>query len=196
MDELESEAGFEVSGSVESETVNVRSVTVYDYPDADYSLPMKSAIKEKQLKLMELVEGQTSWRTMFGPVTPHEEELLRAALTGAVQAVLSLPVGVRDLQVRLMVCMYTDNENRGKSATLQVLRGYRVWQDMENDVSTLKFLHCQVFKAGKMVQRPLGEVLLGGLVNEVGYTSTFSTLVLVDCGIRNVLGSKDINPSW
>ena len=29
-----------------------------------------------------------------------------------------------------MVCMYIRNEHRGKTATLQVLRGYRVWQDM------------------------------------------------------------------
>ena len=133
---------------------------------------------------------------MFGPVTPDEEELLRIALTGAVQAVLSLLVDLRDLQVRLMVCMYTDNEHRGKSATLQVLRGYRVWQDMENVVSNLKCLRCQASKAGKMVQRPLGEVLHGGSIDEVWYTSTFCTLVLVDCGIRNVLGRKDINTSW
>ena len=29
-----------------------------------------------------------------------------------------------------MVCMYIDIEHRGKTATLQVLRGYRVSQDM------------------------------------------------------------------
>ena len=64
--------------------------------------------------------------TMFEPATPHEKELLRVALTGEVQAVLSLPVDVRDLQARLMVCMYTDNGHRGKTAILQVLRGYHV----------------------------------------------------------------------
>ena len=66
-------------------------MTVYACPNAHYSLPVKSAIKEKQLELVELVGGQTSVRTMFGPVTPDEEELLRVALTGAVQAVLFLP---------------------------------------------------------------------------------------------------------
>ena len=97
--------------------------------------------------------------------------------------------------MRLTVYIYTDNEYRGKSATLQVLRGYRVWHNMENDVSNLgkKGLRCQALKAGKMVQRPLGEVLHGGSVDKVWYPSTFCTLVLVDCGIRNVLGSKDIN---
>ena len=143
--------------------------------------------------MLELVEGQTSVRTKFGPVTPDEEERFWVALMEAVQAVLSLPVDVRDLQVRLMVCVYTGNEHRGKSATLQVLRGYRIWQDMENDVSNLKCLHCQAFQAGKMVLGPLGEVLHGGSVDEVWYTSAFCTLVLVDCGIRNVLESKDIN---
>ena len=72
--------------------------------------------------------GQTYVRTIFGPATPHEEELFRVALTGAVQAVLSLPVGVKDLQARLMVCVYIGNEHRGKTPTLQVLRGYRVGQ--------------------------------------------------------------------
>ena len=66
---------------------------------------------------------------------------------------------------------------------------------MEKDVANLdkKCLRCQVVKAGRMLQRPLGGVLHGRSVDEVGYTSTFCTLVLVDCGIRNVLGSKDIN---
>ena len=133
--------------------------------------------------------------TMFGPTTPHEGERFWVALTGAVQAVLSLPVDVRDLQTRLMVSMYTDNEHRGKTATLQVLRGYRVWHDMEKTVANLgkKCLRCQAFKAGKMVQRPLGAVLHGGSVDEVWYTSTFCALVLVDCGIRNVSESKDVN---
>ena len=133
--------------------------------------------------------------TMFGPATPHEEEQFWVALTGAVQAVLSRPVDVRDLQARLMVCMYTVNEHRGKTATLQVLRGYRVWQDMEKNVANLgkKCLRCQAFKAGEMVQRPVGEVLHGGSVDEVRYTSTFCTLVRVDYGIRNVLESKDVN---
>ena len=56
---------------------------------------------------------------------------------------------------------------------------------MEKDVanSGKKCLYCQAFKSGKMVQRPPGEVLHGGSIDEVWYTSTFCTLVLVDCGI-------------
>ena len=108
---------------------------------------------------------------------------------------LLLPVNVKDLQARLVVSMYIGNEHRGKTATLQVLCVYRLWQDMEKDVANLgkKFLCCQAFKAWKMVQRPLGEVLHGGSADEVWYTSTFCALVLVDCGVRYVLGSKDIN---
>ena len=45
--------------------MQVRSITIYACPDADYSLPVKSAIKDKQLELVELVGGQrTSVRTM------------------------------------------------------------------------------------------------------------------------------------
>ena len=39
--------------------MQVRSTMVYACPDADYSMPMKSAIKDKHLELVRLVEGQT-----------------------------------------------------------------------------------------------------------------------------------------
>ena len=38
----------------------------------------------------------------------------------------SLLVNVKDLQARLVVSVYIGNEHRGKTATLQVLSGYRV----------------------------------------------------------------------
>ena len=79
---LGSETDFEVSGSVEPGLVQVKYVTVYACPDADYSLPVKSAIKDKQLKLLGLVGRQTSVRTMFGPATPHEEERFWVERTG------------------------------------------------------------------------------------------------------------------
>ena len=63
---------------------------VYACPEADYSLPVKSAIKDMRLELVKLVGGQTSVRTMFGLATPDEEEPFRVATTGAMQAVLSL----------------------------------------------------------------------------------------------------------
>ena len=62
--------------------MQVKPVTVYACPDADYSLPAKSAIKDNQLELLEPVGGQTSVRTMFGPATPHEEERFWVARTG------------------------------------------------------------------------------------------------------------------
>ena len=80
-------ADLEVSGSVESRSVQVRFMTVYACRDADYGLPVKSAIKDNELELVELVRGRTSVRTMFGPATPDEEELFRVALSGAVQPV-------------------------------------------------------------------------------------------------------------
>ena len=64
---------------------------------------------------------------MFGPATRHEEEMFRVTLTAAVQAVLSVPVDVKDLQGRLVVSVCIGNERRGETATLQMLRGYRVW---------------------------------------------------------------------
>ena len=51
-------------------SVQVRSMAAYALPDADYRLPSKNAIKDKKLKLAELVElvgGQTSVRTTFDP---------------------------------------------------------------------------------------------------------------------------------
>ena len=50
-------------------------------------------------------------RTMFGPATSDNEELSRVALKEAVQPVLSLPMNVKDLQVRLMVCIHIGNEH-------------------------------------------------------------------------------------
>ena len=47
----------EPPAQVELGLVHVRSMAAYACPDADYSLPSKSAIKEKKLELMELVGG-------------------------------------------------------------------------------------------------------------------------------------------
>ena len=47
--------------------MQVRSITEYACPDVDYSLPSESAIKEKNLELVELVGGQTSVCTTFDP---------------------------------------------------------------------------------------------------------------------------------
>ena len=52
---------------VELGSVQVRSMTAYACPNADYSLPSKSAVKAKKLELVELVERQTSVRTTFDP---------------------------------------------------------------------------------------------------------------------------------
>ena len=72
---------------------------------------MKSAIKDKELELVELVRGRTYVRTMFGPATPDEEEMSWVALSEAVQPVLSLPLNVKDLQGRLMACIHIGNEH-------------------------------------------------------------------------------------
>ena len=47
----------EPPAQVELGSVQWRSVTAYAYPNADYSLPSKSAIKDKKLELVELVGG-------------------------------------------------------------------------------------------------------------------------------------------
>ena len=86
---LGTEADGDVSGSVMPGSVQVRSMAVYACPDADYSLPSKSAIKDKQFELVELVGGHTSVRTTFGASTPDEEGLFRVALKGAVQPIYS-----------------------------------------------------------------------------------------------------------
>ena len=52
---------------VELGSVQGRSVMAYACPNADYSLPSKSAIKDKKLELVELVGGYTSVRTTFDP---------------------------------------------------------------------------------------------------------------------------------
>ena len=62
----------EVSGSVEPGSVQVRSMAVYACHDAKYNLPTKSAIKDKQLELADLMGEHTSVRTAFGPKTPDE----------------------------------------------------------------------------------------------------------------------------
>ena len=54
----------EPPAQVELESVQVRSLAAYICPDTDYSLPSKSAIKDKKLKLVEM-GGQTSVRTKF-----------------------------------------------------------------------------------------------------------------------------------
>ena len=52
---------------VELGSVQLRSMAAYACPDADDSLPSKSAIKDKKLKLVELVGGYMSERTTFDP---------------------------------------------------------------------------------------------------------------------------------
>ena len=55
----------EPPAQVELGSVQIRSMVVYTCPDADYSLPSKSATKDKKLELVELVGGQPSVRTTF-----------------------------------------------------------------------------------------------------------------------------------
>ena len=45
--------------------MQVRFLAACAYPDADYRLPSKSAIKDKKLELVAQVGGQTSARTTF-----------------------------------------------------------------------------------------------------------------------------------
>ena len=67
--------------------MQVRSMAVYACPHADYSLPSKGAIKDKQLDLVGLVRGETSMRTTLGLATSDKEELSRIALKGVVQPI-------------------------------------------------------------------------------------------------------------
>ena len=57
----------EPPAQVELGSVPVKSMAAYACSDTDYSLPSKSAIKDKKLELVELVGGQTSVRTTFDP---------------------------------------------------------------------------------------------------------------------------------
>ena len=63
------------------------------------------------------------------------------------------------------------NGHRGTATTLQVLRGYCVWHDIENNMVKFvkKCLHCQVSKTGKMVLRPLGKVVYIESIGEGAY---------------------------
>ena len=147
-----------------------------------------SVIKDKQFELVELVGGQTSVRTTFGPATPDEGGLFRVALKGAVQPIIRIPSETKDLQARLMVCAHIGNGHRGTAATLQVLRSYCVWQDMEKDMANFvnKCLHCRDSKPGKMVPQPMGEVVR---VESVGEVVHFDFLQVGACW---PLGTKGI----
>ena len=59
--------GREPPAQVELGSVRVRSMALYACPDADYSLPSKSAIKDKKLEMAELVGRQMFVRTTFDP---------------------------------------------------------------------------------------------------------------------------------
>ena len=116
---------------MEPGSVQVRSMAVYACFDADYSLPSKTAVKDKQLELAELVGGQTSVCSTFRPAMPDEKGLFWVALKKVVQPIIWIPAEAKDLQARLVVCAHMGNEHRGTAATLQVLRNCCVWQVME-----------------------------------------------------------------
>ena len=176
----------ESPAQVELGSVQVRSMAVYACPDADYSLPSKSSINDKQLELVELVEGRTYVCIVFGPATPDAEGLFRVALKGAVHPVVWIPVEANNLHVRLMVCAHMGNGHRGTATTLQVLRNYCVWQGMKKDVANFvkRCLYCQDSKVGKMVPLPMEEVVNGESVGEVVYFD------FLHIGVGRPLGTK------
>ena len=168
-----------MSGSMEPGSVKVRFMAVYTCHDADY----------KQFELVGLVGGHMSVRTTFGPVTPYEGGLFRVTLKGAVQAFLWIPAEAKDLQARLMVDTHIGNGHRDTTAAnLQVLRNYCVWQEMEKDVVNFvkKCLHCQDYKAGKMVPRPMGGVVHGESVGKVLHFD------FLHVGASGSLGTEDV----
>lgn len=55
--------------------MKVQAVAVYARADAEYALPSKSAIKEKQMEAIKVVGGVAESAAPFGPAAPDNEHL-------------------------------------------------------------------------------------------------------------------------
>ena len=132
----------------------------------DKTLPSKQVIRDAQEASRTnpgtLAAGAASFMTNVGQVSLDADELFRLLVNG--RAVLCIPGGATQLQVRLMVCVHLKEAgHRGAVATLQRLSEYYCWFCMEEHVAKFvkQCLHCMDSKAGEKVPRPLGETVHG-----------------------------------
>ena len=100
--------------------------------------------------------------TKVGQVTLDAEGLFR--LPVFKRAVLWIPGGAKQLQVRLVICVHMKKaDHRGAVTTLQRLSEYCCWFCMEKHVAEFfkHCLYCMDSKAGEKVPRPLGDTAHG-----------------------------------
>ena len=110
--------------------VPVKTAAVFAMPKADYSLPTKDVIKARQMVLM---PGKGTKMTPLGPALRGKDGVYRMRRKG--DAVFWVPGEARKLQVRLMTCAHMKEAgHRGAGATLERLKEYCVWPEMEADV--------------------------------------------------------------
>ena len=147
-------------------SVSARAPVAYAAIEPDETPPSKQAIRDAQkasrANLGTLAAGGTSFMTDDGRVTLDAEGLFQLQVNG--RAVLWIPGGAEELQVRLMVCAHMKEAgHRGAVATPQRLSEYCCWFCMEEHVTEFvkQRLHCMDSKPGEKVPCPLGETVHG-----------------------------------
>ena len=110
--------------------MSVRATAVYADSAPDETLPSKQVIRDAQkasrANLGTPASGATSFMTNVGQVSLDAKGLLRLPVTG--RAVLRIPGGAKQLQVRLMVCAYMKKAGHwGAVATLHLLSACGCW---------------------------------------------------------------------
>ena len=110
--------------------MSARATAVYAASAPDETLPSKQVIRNAQqasrANLGTLVSGATSLTTNVGQVSLNAEGLFRLPVNG--RAVLWIPGGAKQLQVRLMVCANMKKDgDQSAVATLRQLSEYCCW---------------------------------------------------------------------
>ena len=128
-------------------SVSVRATAVYAASAPDETLPSRPVIRDAQqaprANLGTLASGAASFMTNVGQVSLDAEGLFWLPVNR--RAVLWIPGGAKQLQVRLMVCAHMKKaDHRGAVATLQRLSEYCCWFCIEEHVAEFvkQCLHC------------------------------------------------------
>ena len=133
-----------------------------------FAVVIRGAQKATRANLGTLGSGATSFMTNAGHVSLDAEGLFWLPVNG--RAVLWIPGGAKQLQVRSMVCAHMKEAgHRGVVATLHRLSEYCCWFNTEEHVAEFvtQCLHCMDSKAGEKVPRSLGETVHGTRPGEV-----------------------------